>query len=129
MDSETPGVQPESERRGALQQEGAPSDDALFVAPGINPADWIGRHVLFDLDGTPLFREITSAAYDPLGLRLGIDRLDRAVPITTPGHLMTLVRLDTDRVELEHSPAGTEVSLATLGSALASAIMTALSCA
>lgn len=104
-------------REIALQQEGAPSDDALFVAPGLDPADWIGRHVLFDLEGAPLIREITSAAYDPLGLRLGIDRLDRAVPITTYGHLMTLVRLDTDRIELEHRPAGTEVSLTTLEAA------------
>ncbi|MEX0368803.1 MAG: hypothetical protein AB3N22_22305 [Ruegeria sp.] len=101
-------------REIALQQEGTPGDDALFVAPGIDPAHWIGRHVLFDLDGAPLFREITSAAYDPLGLRLGIAPLDRAVPITTPGHLMTLVRLDTDRVELEHRPAGTEVGLTVL---------------
>jgi hypothetical protein len=101
----------------ALEQEGTPGDDGLFVAPGIAPSDWIGRHLLLDLDGTPLLREITSAAYDPLGLRLGIAPLDRAVPITTRGHLMTLVRLDTDRIELEHRPSGTEVSLTALEAA------------
>lgn len=100
-----------------LLQEGVAGEDALFAVPGLEPADWIGRHVLLDLDGAPMFREILSAAYDPLGLRLGVAPLDRAVPITSHGHLMTLVRLDTDRIELEHRPAGTEASLTVLETA------------
>lgn len=101
-------------REIALQQEGGAGDEFLIVAPGLDPVDWIGRHVLLDLPGAPLFREITGAAADPLDLRLGIAPLDRDVPITTLGHLMTLVRLDTDRIELEHRPGGTEVNLTVL---------------
>ena len=97
-----------------LQASVVAGDDFLIVAPDLDLADWIGRHVLLDLDGTPLFREITGATFDPLGLRLGIASLDRYVPITTYGHLLTLVRLDADRIEFEHRSAGTEVSLATL---------------
>lgn len=101
-------------REIVLQQEGTSGDDVLLVAAGLDPADWIGRHMMLDLPGAPLFREITGASFDPLGLRLIIDPLDRDVPITTIGHLMTLVRLDTDRVELEQRPGGTEISLTTL---------------
>ncbi|MCG6560753.1 VWA domain-containing protein [Ruegeria sp. 1NDH52C] len=101
-------------RELVLQQEALAGDDVLIVAPRLEPSDWIGRPVLLDLPGQPIFREITGTSLDPLGLRLGIDPLDRHVPITTPGHLLTLVRLDTDRVEIEHRPAGTEVSLTVL---------------
>lgn len=101
-------------RELVLQQEALAGDDLLIVAPRLEPSDWIGRHVLLDLPGQPVFRVITSASLDPLGLRLGIDPLDRDVPIATPGHLMTLVRLDTDRIEIEHRPAGTELSFPVL---------------
>lgn len=97
-----------------LQAPGVIGDDFLIVAPLLDLADWIGRHVLIDLPGTPVFREITSAVFDPNGHRLGIAPLDRNVPVETNGHLMTLVRLDTDRLEVEHRPSGTEVSLTVL---------------
>lgn len=94
-----------------LQLAAVAGDDALIVAPVFDLSDWVGRHVLIDLPGAPLFREITSAIYDPLGYQLGIAPLDRDVPMATRGHLMTLVRPDTDRIELEHRTAGTEVNL------------------
>lgn len=101
-------------RELVLREAGVPGDVALVVAPALAPADWIGRHLLLDLPGRPLFREIISASFDPLGLRLGIAPLDRPVPLATSGHLMTLARLDTDRIEFEHRPAGTEVNLTLL---------------
>ena len=101
-------------RELVLQQVGTAGDAFVIVAAGLDPADWIGQQVLLDLPGAPLFREITGANFDPLGLRLTIDLLDRDVPITTRGHLMTLMRLDTDRIELEHRPGGTEISLTTI---------------
>jgi hypothetical protein len=97
-----------------LQVPGFIGDDFLIVVPLLDLADWVGRHVLIDLSGTPLFREITSAVFDPNGHRLEIAPLDRDVPVGTKAHLMTLVRLDTDRIEIEHRPAGMEVSLTVL---------------
>ena len=97
-----------------LQTAGVAGDDYLIVAPNLDLADWAGRHVLLDLPGAPLFREIVSASFDVLGHRLEITPLDRDVPISTKGHLMTIVRLDTDRVEFEHRVTGSELNLTTL---------------
>ena len=61
-------------REIALQQEGTPGDDVLIVASDLDPVDLIGWHVLLDLPGAPIFRQIASAAYDPLGLPLASHR-------------------------------------------------------
>jgi uncharacterized protein YegL len=97
-----------------LQALGVAGDDFLIVAPDLDLADWTRRHVLLDLPGAPLFREIISASFDALGHRLEIAPLDRDVPISTKGHFITMVRLDTDRIELEHRMTGTELNLTTL---------------
>ena len=101
-------------RELVLQAAGVSGDDILIVAPTLDLSGWIGRHILIDLPGGGMFREVTSAIYDPLGHQLEIAPLDRDVPVGTVGHLMTQVRLDTDRIELEHRIAGTEASLTVL---------------
>ncbi len=101
-------------RELTLLAPAAPGDTELLVAAGLDPAEWLGRSVLFDLPDGPLIRSITAAIYDALGLRLTVGALDRALPVTTPGHLLTLSRLDTDRIEIDHRPGGAELSLATL---------------
>ena len=57
---------------------------------------------MFDLASGPVFREITNAVYDALGVRLTIAAPGKNIPVTTQIHLITKARLDTDRIELEH---------------------------
>jgi hypothetical protein len=74
----------------------------------MDPGVLIGRHVMFDIAPGPVFREITNAVYDALGLKLTIAAPGKSIPITTPIHLLTKVRLDTDRIEIEHFAGRTE---------------------
>ncbi|WP_296427195.1 hypothetical protein [Yoonia sp.] len=78
------------------------SATSVVVAATADPGVWIGRHVMFDLASGPVFFEITNAVYDALGIRLTIAAPGKSIPVTTPIHLLTKVRLDTDRIELEH---------------------------
>jgi len=74
----------------------------VIVTATADPGVWIGRHVMFEIASGPVFREITDAAYDALGIRLIITAPGKSIPATTPIHLLTKVRLDTDRIEIEH---------------------------
>ena len=95
-------------RELVLQAEVTPSATSVIVAATADPGVWIGRHVMFDVASGPVFREITNAVYDALGIRLTIAAPGKTIPITTPIHLLTRVRLDTDRIELEHFADRTE---------------------
>ena len=91
-----------------LQTPVTSSATSVVVAATADPGVWIGRHVMFDIASGPVFREITNAVYDALGIRLTIAAPGKTIPITTPIHLLTRVRLDTDRIELEHFADRTE---------------------
>ncbi|NPD21427.1 hypothetical protein [Alterinioella nitratireducens] len=89
-------------RELVLQAPVTSSATSLVIAGTADPGVWIGRHVMFEIASGPVFREITDAAYDALGIRLAIAAPGKSIPATTPVHLLTKVRLDTDRIELEH---------------------------
>jgi len=85
-------------------------DDFLIVAPGLDLATWINRHIMFDLPTGGIFRQITAASFDALGHRLTIAPPGVDVPTATPVHILTKMRLDADRIELEHSATRTGMS-------------------
>lgn len=89
-------------RELVLQTPVTSSATSVIVASTADPGVWIGRHVMFDVASGPVFREIADAAYDALGIRLSIAAPGKSIPVTTPVHLLTKVRLDTDRIEIEH---------------------------
>ncbi|NPD21265.1 hypothetical protein [Alterinioella nitratireducens] len=89
-------------RELVLQAAVTSSATSFVVAANADPGVWIGRHVMFDLASGPVFREINNAVYDALGVRLTIAAPGKSIPVTTPIHLLTKVRLDTDRIEIEH---------------------------
>ena len=95
-------------RELVLQAPVTSSSTSVIVAATADPGVWIGRHVMFDVASGPVFREITNAVYDALGIRLTIAAPGKSIPVTTPVHLITKVRLDTDRIELEHFAGRTE---------------------
>lgn len=97
-----------------LLASGLVGDEFLIVAANTDPADLTGQHLMIDLPGGAVLRQITLALYDPFGLRLLIAPLDRDVPQQTPCHRVILVRADTDRIEWHHGPAGSEISLTVL---------------
>lgn len=85
-------------------------DDFLIVAPSFDLATWINRHIMFDLPTGGIFRQITAASYEALGHRLTIVPLSVDVSADAPVHFLTGMRLDTDRIELEHSATRTGMS-------------------
>lgn len=89
-------------RELVLQTPVTSSTTSVIVASTADPGVWIGRHVMFEVASGPVFREITDAVYDALGIRLTIAAPSKSIPVTTPVHLLTKVRLDTDRIEIEH---------------------------
>ncbi|WP_420857678.1 hypothetical protein [Marivivens marinus] len=89
-------------RELVLQTSVTSSATSVIVTATADPGVWIGRHVMFEVASGPVFREITDAVYDALGIRLTIAAPGKSIPVTTPVHLLTKVRLDTDRIELEH---------------------------
>ena len=101
-------------RELVLQAPVAAGDTSMSVAPIAGLTGYVGRHIMIDLPAGPIFREITGAVFDALGHRLHIAAPNVAVPLGTPVHFMTKVRLDADRVELEHSATRTEMSVAVI---------------
>ena len=89
-------------RELVLQAPVTSSDTSVFVAALADPGAWTGRHVMFDIASGPVVRQITNVVFDALGLKLTIAAPGKNIPVTTPIHLLTKVRLDTDRIELEH---------------------------
>lgn len=84
---------------------------SIVVAPLADPSVWIGRHLMVDHPTGPIFREITAAAWDALGIRLTIAAPGKSIALDTPVHLLLKVRSDADRIELTHGPNRTELAL------------------
>jgi len=93
-----------------LQADVEAGDGYLIVAADLDLTTWINRHIMFDLPTGGVFRQVTAASFDALGHRLTIAAPGIDVPIGTPVHVLTKMRLDTDRTELEHSATRTNVS-------------------
>lgn len=89
------------------------STQVMRVTPVGAPDPWIGRSILIEAPGGPVFRSITAAATDLDAHRLTLSSgVGMPVPAETPVHLMTLVRSDSDRIDLRHGAVASEVSLA-----------------
>lgn len=84
---------------------------SIVVAPLADPSVWFGRHLMIDHPTGPVFREITAATWDALGIRLSIAAPGKSIPLGTPIHLLVKVRSDADRIELTHGPNRTELAL------------------
>lgn len=97
-------------RELVLQADIEASDDFLIADPTFDLPTWINRHIMIDLPTGGIFRQITAASFDALGHRLTITAPGVDVPIGTPVHVLTKMRLDTDRIELEHSATRTGMS-------------------
>jgi hypothetical protein len=84
----------------------------MRVAP-IGPiAQLIGRRIALEVSDTLRFRTITAAIEDGLEHRLSLSSSPGTpMPLGSKGHILTLVRADTDRVEISHGVGTSEVSL------------------
>ncbi|EEW24053.1 hypothetical protein [Rhodobacter ferrooxidans] len=85
---------------------------SMIVAPLEDLTLWPGRQVMFERTSGPICRAITAASYHALGARLSIAAPGITIAAATPVHLLTRMRLDTDRIEFEHFASRTEFSLA-----------------
>jgi hypothetical protein len=97
-------------RELVLQAGIAADDDYLIVAPDLELSTWISRHIMIDQPTGGMFRQITAASFDALGHRLTITLPGVDIPTATPVHVLTKMRLDADRIELEHSATRTTMS-------------------
>jgi len=86
-----------------LQADIAAGDDFLIIAPDFDPPTWIDRHIMIDLPTGGVFRQITAASFDVLGHRLTIATPGVEIPANTLVHILTKMRMETDRIELVHS--------------------------
>jgi hypothetical protein len=84
---------------------------SIVVAPLADPSVWTLRHLMIDHPTGPVFREITAAAWDALGIRLTIAAPGKSIALGTPIHLLLKARSDADRIELAHGPNRTELAL------------------
>lgn len=84
---------------------------SIVAAPLADPSVWIGRHLMIDHPAGPVFRQITAAAWDALGIRLSIAAPGKSIALGTPIHLLVKLRSDADRIELAHGPNRTELAL------------------
>jgi hypothetical protein len=84
----------------------------IRVAPVAELAAYVGRKILLDMPGGPRFRTITAAVAEDANHRLTISsNLGEPVPVGTKVHFLTLVRSDSDRVEIQHGAVASEVTL------------------
>ena len=98
-------------RELVLQAAATSGATSIIVAPLADPSVWFGRHLMIDHPTGPVFREITAAAWDALGIRLSIAAPGKSIALGTPVHLLVKVRSDADRIELMHGPIRTELAL------------------
>ncbi|MDX5369885.1 MAG: hypothetical protein LPL29_10965 [Alphaproteobacteria bacterium] len=94
-----------------LQAAATSGATSIVVVPLADPSVWIGRHLMIDHPTGPVFREITAAIWDALGIRLSISAPGKSIALGTPIHLLVKVRSDADRIELTHGPNRTELAL------------------
>jgi von Willebrand factor type A domain len=93
-----------------LQADVEAGDDFLIAAPTFDLSTWINRHIMIDLPTGGVFRQVTAASFDALGHRLTIAAPGVDIPTPTPIHILTKMRLDTDRIELEHGATRTTMT-------------------
>ena len=98
-------------RELVLQATATSGATSIVVAPFADPSVWFGRHLMIDHPTGPVFREITAAAWDALGIRLSIAAPGKGIALGTPIHLLVKVRSDADRIELIHGPNRSELAL------------------
>ncbi|SEM14982.1 hypothetical protein SAMN05443999_1147 [Roseovarius azorensis] len=79
-------------RELVLQAAATSGATSIVVAPLADPSIWIGRHLMIDHPTGPVFREITAAAWDALGIRLSIAAPGKSIALGTPVHLLLKVR-------------------------------------
>ena len=84
----------------------------MRVAPVADLDSYIGRRIMLEMPGTLRFRSVTAAIEDGFNHRLTISsNLGEPVLLTTKVHFLTAVRSDADRVEIQHGPVASEVTL------------------
>jgi hypothetical protein len=84
----------------------------MRVAPVAELTAYVGRKVLLEMPGSPRFRTITAAVAEGASHRLTISsNLGEPVPAGTKVHFLTLVRSDSDRIEIQHGTLASEVTL------------------
>ncbi|TKZ15435.1 hypothetical protein FAP39_17250 [Shimia litoralis] len=101
-------------RELGLQVPLARGDTSGFFNPAqvsLDPDSLVGRHLMIELPGGALFREVLAASGDALSLQITLAAPGVAVPRDTPIHLMHHMRLDADRIEVMHTPNRMEMSL------------------
>ncbi|WP_127110243.1 hypothetical protein [Pararhodobacter zhoushanensis] len=82
------------------------------VAPVAPIASYVGRRIMLEMPGGLRFRSIIAAAEDGAEHRLTLSsNLGEAVPHGTKVHFLTCVRLDADRVEIQHGAVASELTL------------------
>lgn len=84
----------------------------MRVAPITDLAGYVGRAILFEMPSGFRFRTINAAVADGADHRLTLSsNLGEPVAIGTKVHFLTLVRSDTDRIEIRHGTVASEVTL------------------
>ncbi len=95
------------------------STTLMRIAPIADLAAYAGRHIMIETSAGLRFRKINSAVMDGANHRLTLSSsLGVPLPIGAKVHFLTMVRADTDRVEVRHRVEGSEVGMvvADLGS-------------
>ena len=84
----------------------------MRVAPIAALPAYVGRKILLEMTGGMRFRTITAAVAEGATHRLTISsNLGETVPVGTKVHFLTLVRSDSDRIEIQHGRVASEVAL------------------
>jgi hypothetical protein len=84
----------------------------MRVAPVADLTAYAGRKVLLEMPGGARFRTITAAVAEGASHRLTISsNLGEPVPAGTKVHFLTLVRSDSDRIEIQHGTLASKVTL------------------
>jgi hypothetical protein len=84
----------------------------MRIAPIAAPNSYIGRRILLEMPGALRFRTITAAIEDGPDHRLTLSsNLGETVTMGTKAHFLTAMRSDADRVEIQHGPVASEVTL------------------
>jgi hypothetical protein len=84
----------------------------MRVAPVAALSAYPGRRIMLEMPGALRFRSITAAVEDGPDHQLTISsNLGEPVPTGTKVHFLTAVRSDADRIEIQHGPVASQVTL------------------